>query len=44
MLDERALVEDVEWVQMALGEGADEGSIPRIDRCIYCAGEWYRKV
>jgi hypothetical protein len=44
MFDERALKEDGEWVRMVFGDGADGGSVPRMDRCIYCAGEWYRKV
>jgi hypothetical protein len=45
MLDERALEEDAEWGRMVFGEAAgDGGTVPKTERCVYCAGEWYRKM
>lgn len=43
MLDERAIEEDPEWCQMALGEEV-VGTVLKVERCVYCGGEWYRKL
>ena len=43
MLDEKAFTEDPEWCQMALGETV-VGTLAKMERCVYCAGEWYRKL
>jgi hypothetical protein len=45
MLDERALEEDAEWSRMVFGEAVgDGGTLPKMERCVYCGGEWYRKM
>jgi len=44
MLDGRAVQEDGEWWRMTVGEEVEGTTVPKMERCVYCAGEWYRKM
>ena len=46
MIERRAFVEDPEWCEVVFSGNTYELSddLPEVNRCIYCGGEWMRKM
>ena len=46
MIERRAFVEDKEWCEAVFSGNNHElvDDLPDVNRCMYCGGEWMRKI
>lgn len=46
MIERRAFAEDPEWSEAVFSGNTQEleGDLPEVNRCMYCGGEWMRKI
>lgn len=46
MIERRAFVEDSEWCEAVFSGDTQEldDGLPDVNRCLYCGGEWIRKI
>jgi hypothetical protein len=47
MIERKAFVEDPEWCEAVFSgdtQEFDDDGLPDVNRCLYCGGEWMRKI